>query len=80
MLKVVLGYDFSHRVCDLVRTEITDITVKAAWTGPARLQLFAHVLAPMADLPVLEIIEASHIVTDLTLAPIEPVHNYLTAR
>lgn len=77
MLKFVLGYDQRPVVADLVRTEITDVVVKEAHTGPARLQLFAHVLAPLADLPVLEIVSASHIVADLTLAGIAPVHNYL---
>lgn len=79
MLKVVRGYNARPMVCDLVRTEITDVTVKGAWTGPARLALYAHVLAPLADLPVLEIIEASHILTDLTLEGVQPVHNYLDA-
>lgn len=77
MLKVVPGYDGTPRVCELVRTRITDLVVKEAHTGPARLQLFAHVLAPLADLPVLGIVSASHIVTDLTLAPAVPVHDYL---
>ncbi|MQY05869.1 acetoacetate decarboxylase [Actinomadura macrotermitis] len=75
-IKAVLGYS-GLRVCDLVRTEISDITVKQAWRGPARLELFAHVMAPLADLPVLEIVSASHILTDLTLAPAKPVHDYL---
>lgn len=70
-------YNGSLRVCDLVRAQISDITVKGAWTGPARLQLDHHVLAPLADLPVLEIVSASHIVTDLTLSPMLPVHDYL---
>jgi acetoacetate decarboxylase len=65
------------RVQELVRTEITDIVVKEAYTGPARLQLFEHVLAPLADLPVLEVVSASHILTDLTLAGVKPVFNYL---
>ncbi|MFT3852613.1 MAG: acetoacetate decarboxylase [Ilumatobacteraceae bacterium] len=78
MLKVVRGYGFRPLICDLVRTEITDIVVKEAWTGPARLQLYAHVLAPLADLPVLEIVDASHIVTDLTLEGVQPVFDYLT--
>jgi acetoacetate decarboxylase len=77
MLKTVPDYDGSLRVQELVRTEITDVVVKQAYTGPARLQLFQHVLAPLADLPVLEVVSASHIVTDLTLAPAKPVHNYL---
>lgn len=65
------------RAADLVRTEITDIVVKGAWTGPARLQLFEHALAPMADLPVLEVVSASHVLTDLTLAPVRSVRDYL---
>jgi acetoacetate decarboxylase len=77
MVKIVPGYDFRPRVADLVRTRITDITVKEAWTGPARLQLFHHVLAPLADLPVVEVVSASHILTDLSLAPAEPVFDYL---
>jgi acetoacetate decarboxylase len=77
MLKTIPGYDGLPRVQELVRTRITDVTVKGAWTGPARLQLFQHVLAPLADLPVLEVVSASHILTDLTLAGVEPVHDYL---
>jgi acetoacetate decarboxylase len=77
MLKTVPGYDGLPRVQELIRTRITDLTVKEAWTGPARLQLFQHVLAPLADLPVLEVVSASHILTDLTLAGVEPVHDYL---
>ena len=77
MLKTIPDYDGSLRVQELVRTEITDIVVKEAYSAPARLQLFQHVLAPLADLPVLEVVSASHIITDLTLAPAKPVHNYL---
>ncbi|MER5392240.1 acetoacetate decarboxylase [Saccharopolyspora sp. NPDC002686] len=77
MLKIVPGADAGPRVCELVRTQITDITVKFAYTGPARLQLFEHVLAPLADLPVREVVSASHILTDLTLSGVEPVHDYL---
>jgi acetoacetate decarboxylase len=77
MLKVMRGYDGRPRICELARTQITDLTIKGAWTGPARLQLFAHALAPLADLAVLEIITASHILADLTLAPATVVHDYL---
>jgi acetoacetate decarboxylase len=79
MLKTVPGYDGVPRVQELVRTRITDVVVKAAYSGPARLQLFQHVLAPLADLPVLEIVSAAHILTDLTLAGVEPVFDYLKA-
>lgn len=79
MLKIIPGLDGRPLSSQLVRTEITDITVKEAYTGPARLQLFEHVLAPLADLPVLEVISASHINTDLSLAPAVPVYDYLAA-
>ncbi|WP_405550777.1 acetoacetate decarboxylase [Streptomyces sp. NBC_01171] len=77
MLKKLPGYDGSPRICELVRSQITDVTVKESWTGPARLQLFAHVMAPLADLPVLEVVSASHLITDLTLGGPEVVHDYL---
>ncbi|QUQ64458.1 acetoacetate decarboxylase [Kutzneria sp. CA-103260] len=77
-VKSVPDYQGGLRICDLVRTEITDVTVKQAWQSPARLQLFAHVMAPLADLPVLEVVDAWHVVADLTLAPVHPVHDYLT--
>lgn len=79
MLKHLRGQDGKARICELVRGEITDITIKGAWKSPARLQLFAHVLAPMADLPVHEVLYASHILTDLTLPRTKVVYDYLTA-
>lgn len=77
MLKLLPGYDRKPRICELVRMQISDITVRGAWRGPARLQLFEHVLAPMADFPVREVVAASHIVTDLTLSSAKVVHDYL---
>jgi len=77
MVKMATDYEGNLRICDLVRTQITDINVKGAWSGPARLQLFEHALAPLADLPVLEVVSASHILTDLTLNAAKPVYNYL---
>ncbi|HYP96874.1 MAG TPA: acetoacetate decarboxylase family protein [Mycobacterium sp.] len=58
-------------------TPRTDISVKEAWTGPARLQLFEHALAPMAGLPVREVVAASHTRVDLILAPFAPGFDYL---
>jgi acetoacetate decarboxylase len=77
MLKILPGYTGEPRICELVRTQITNLTIKGAWTGPARLQLFEHALAPFADLPVREIVSASHILTDLTLSPAVLVFDYL---
>ena len=81
MLKILPNYLSRRgdrpRICELVRAQIDTITVKGAWTSPARLQLFEHVNAPMADLPVREIVSASHIITDLVLPVSEMVHDYL---
>lgn len=79
MLKIVHGYDGKPRICDLIRTQIKDIKVKGAWTGPGRLQLFQHVSAPLADLPVLEIIKVTHILTDLSLTGATVAHDYLAS-
>jgi len=76
-LKMLPGYNRRLRICELVRSQITDMTIKGAWSGPARLQLFEHVLAPLADLPVREIVSASHILTDLTLGRASLVVDYL---
>ncbi|MGY1697590.1 acetoacetate decarboxylase [Geodermatophilus sp. SYSU D00814] len=76
-LKVLPGYDRRPRILELVRSQITDVTVRGAWTGPARLQLFEHALAPLADLPVREVVSASHLLTDLTLGRASPVFDYL---
>lgn len=77
MLKMLPGYDGKPRICELVRMQITEITILGAWSGPARLQLFAHALAPLADLPVREIVSASHMLTDLVLGTPTIVYNYL---
>lgn len=76
-LKIVPGYDRRPRILELVRTEITDVTIKEAWRGPARLQLFEHAMAPLADLPVRQVVSASHIRVDLTLGRFTPVFDYL---
>jgi acetoacetate decarboxylase len=77
MLKIIPGYDGKPRICELARSQISDLTIKGAWTGPARLHLVPHALAPLADLPVLEIVSASHILTDLTLGRAAAVYDYL---
>jgi len=76
-LKIFPHVDCCPRVCELVRYYLQDLTVKGAWTGPAALELHHHALAPVADLPVLEVISGVHIVTDLTLGLGEVVHDYL---
>jgi acetoacetate decarboxylase len=77
LLKIIPHVDGSARICELVRYFCEDITVKGAWEGPAALELFHHALAPVAALPVLEVISGVHILTDLTLGLGTVVHDYL---
>lgn len=78
LLKIIPHVDGkSARICELVRYHLEDVVLKGAWTGPAALSLHPHALAPVADLPVREVISASHILCDLTLGLGEVVHDYL---
>ena len=64
----------------MVRVTFTGDDLGAfAWSGPAALDLRPHALAPIADLPVREIISAVHILADLTLGLGKVVHDYLEA-
>ena len=77
LLKIIPHVDGTPRICELVRYYMEDIVMKGAWTGPASLELAPHALAPVADLPVLEIVEARHLIADLTLGLGKVVHDYL---
>ena len=77
LLKIIPHVDCSPRICELVRYYLEDITLKGAWEGPAALELFEHALAPVARLPVREVISGVHILADLTLGLGEVVHDYL---
>ena len=77
LLKIIPHVDGTARICELVRYYCEDITVKGAWEGPAALELFQHALAPVAALPVREVISGAHILSDLTLGLGTVVHDYL---
>jgi len=77
LLKIIPHVDGTPRICELVEYYLEDITVKGAWTGPAALELHAHALAPVAELPVLEVLSGVHIIADLTLGLGKVVHDYL---
>ena len=79
LLKIIPHVDGTARICELVDYRLEDIVVKGAWSGPAALDLRPHALAPIADLPVREIISAVHIVADLTLGLGKVVYDYLKA-
>jgi len=77
LLKIIPHVDGSPRICELVEYYLEDITVKGAWTSPAALELHAHAMAPIAELPVLQVVNGVHILADLTLGLGKVVHDYL---
>ena len=77
LLKIIPHVDGSPRICELVEYHLEHVLLKGAWTGPAALSLTPHALAPVAELPVLEVVSATHIVADLTLGLGNVVHDYL---
>jgi acetoacetate decarboxylase len=78
-LKIIPDIDGSPAIAQLVAYNLTDIQVKGAWSGPARLQLHAHVNAPVADLPVRKVRGGLHFIADLTLPYGRVVHDYKAA-
>jgi len=77
LLKIIPHVDGTARICELVEYYLEDVTIKGAWLGPAALSLFPHALAPVADLPVLEVVSAVHVIGDMTLGLGKVVHDYL---
>ncbi len=77
LLKIIPHVDGTPRICELVEYYLEDIDLKWAFSGPAALTLASHALAPLAELPVLEIVSAAHFKADLTLGLGKVVHDYL---
>jgi acetoacetate decarboxylase len=80
VLKIIPHVDATPRICELVRYHLEDITIKQAWSAPAELQLFRHVVADVARLPVLEVVSGLHFVADLTLGLGKVAFDYLAQR
>jgi acetoacetate decarboxylase len=77
-LKLIPDVDGSLAIAQLVGYNLTDIQVRGAWSGPARLHLVPHVNAPVADLPVRRIVGGLHFIADLTLPYGRVLHDYKT--
>lgn len=77
VLKIIPHVDATPRICELVRYRLEDVHVKEAWSAPAELQLFRHVIADVARLPVHEIVSGHHLIADLTLGYGQVVFDYL---
>ena len=78
-LKLIPDVDGSLAIAQLVGYNLTNVTIKGAWSGPARLHLVPHVNAPVADLPVRRVISGTHFIADLTLPYGRVLHDYLHA-
>jgi acetoacetate decarboxylase len=78
LLKIMPHVDGTTRLCELVRYTLQDIELHGAWTSPAALELYQHVIADVARLPVLEVVSAKHYIADLTLGMGEVVFDYLS--
>jgi acetoacetate decarboxylase len=77
LLKIIPHVDGSPRILEIVDYRLEDIVMKGAWSGPAMLDLSPHALAPVAALPVREVVSATHILADLTLGLGKVVYDYL---
>jgi acetoacetate decarboxylase len=77
LLKIIPHVDCTPRIIELVRYNFEDVKLKGAWTGPCALTLASHALAPVAELPVRQIVSATHFVADLTLGLGTVVHDYM---
>jgi len=76
-LKLIPGIDGRPAICQLVALNLTEIEVQGSWRGPGRLHLVPHVNAPVADLPVIKVIDAHHFIADLTLPYGRVLYDYL---
>jgi acetoacetate decarboxylase len=78
LLKLIPHVHGTPRICELVEYYLEDIDLNGALTGPAALTPASHALAPLTELPVLEVLSESHLIADLTLGLGRAVHDYLT--
>lgn len=76
-LKWLPGVDGKPEIAQLIGYNLTDIDVKFAFTGDARLHLVPHVNCRLADLPVRKILGGMHFKVDLTLPYGRVLHDYL---
>ena len=78
LLKIIPHVDGTPRICELVEYSLDDIRIKGVWTRPGALSLNPHALAPVAELPVHEVLSAMHLVCDVTPPPAGQGHPRLS--
>ena len=79
-LKLIPHVDGTLAIAQLVAYSMTQITLKGAWAGPARLHLIPRVNAPIADLPVRRVLGGLHAIADITSPYGRVVYDYLKAQ
>jgi len=79
-LKLIPDVDGTPAIAQLVAYNLADIDIKGAWSGPARLHLIPHVNAPVADLPVKQVVGGMHFIADLTLPYGRVLHDYMGSK
>jgi acetoacetate decarboxylase len=78
LLKIIPDVSMNKAcLCQLVKFYYKDVKIIGAWAGPAALELFEHALAPVKNLPIIKVVSAQHVTTDLTLGFGEIVYDYL---
>ena len=77
VLKTIPHVDGTAAICQLVKFNMINATVKWAYSGPASLEFHPHALAQVADLPVRKIVSAAHFIVDITLPYGEVAIDYL---
>lgn len=80
LLKLIPDTNLKPKICQLVSYNIKEVSLKEAWTGPCDLELHHHALAPVASLPILEIVSATHLIADLTLGLGKVVYDYIKSK
>ena len=76
-LKWLPGVDGKPAIAQLIGYNLSDIEVKFAFAGDARLHLVPHVNCRLADLPVRKILGGMHFKVNLTLPYGRVLHDYL---
>lgn len=76
-LKMIPDVNHQCKVAQLVQYSLTDVKLKFAYEGPARLDLIPHINAPTAYLPVRKVLGGKHIMADITLPYGSVMHDYM---
>ena len=66
-LKLIPCVSGKIALAQLTSFAMTDIELKGAWGGEARLNFIPHVNAPLADIPIRKITGCSHFIADMSL-------------